>query len=291
MNEYAAKLIMPNDPFYPPLLLEIPNPPSRLFARGVLPIPSERTIAIVGTRKATSAGIRIAEEIAAKLAAAGFAIISGLAFGIDAAAHRGALKAGGKTIAVLGNGIDRIYPVSNEKLGLEIIRSGGTIISEYEAGKPSLPANFLARNRIVSGLSEAVVVIEAPERSGSLSTAGHAAEQGREVFVVPGPTGHQNYRGSHALIRDGARLAASADDILHDLGVMPPTEHKAATDDLNPEEAVIVSALRNAGCGLNIDRLVELTRLEPQTVNTAVAILVLKGLVKEGNGIYELWNL
>jgi DNA processing protein len=291
MNEYAAKLITPNDPFYPPLLLEIPHRPSQLFARGVLPIPNRKTIAIVGTRKATTVGIKIAEEISANLVTAGFAIISGLAFGIDAAAHRGAIKAGGKTIAVLGSGIDRIYPVANEKLGLEIIRSGGTIVSEYAEGKPSLPANFLARNRIISGLAEAVVIIEAPERSGALSTAGHAAQQGREVFVVPGPTNHQNYRGSHALIRDGARLVTNAKDILSDLGIITPEDRMVNTNNLNQEETTIISALQDAGMGLNIDKLVELTRLEPQIINTTVAILVIKGLIKEENGLYELWNL
>ncbi len=291
MTVTKIKELIPDNTAYPPLLREIPGFPARIFVRGVLPDVKSRAVAIVGTRKATSAGLKLAEEIAMRLASAGLTVVSGLAMGIDAAAHRGALKAKGKTVAVLGNGIDSIYPRSNEQLGNEIIEFGGAIISEYPPGSPSYPANFLARNRIVSGLAEATIVIEAPERSGSLATARAAAEQGREVFVLPGSPNHPNYQGSHRLIRDGARLVASADDILADLGIENVNALTADAGELKPEESSILAALLGAGARLNIDKLVELTRLQPQTVSCAVTTLTLKGLIKEADGRYELWKL
>ena len=281
------KHVTPNDPTYPALLREIQNPPQKLFIRGESITSENKNIAIVGTRKATSVGLKLAEGLAEKLADNGFTIISGLAMGIDAAAHRGALKSG-KTIAVLGTEIDSIYPRCNENLGLSILERGGTIVSEYQSGDPYRPQNFLARNRIISGLSNAVIIIEAPERSGSLSTAHAAAEQGRDVFVFPGPVDHPNYRGSHALIRDGARLVASINDVLSDLGIDTEERKEIDTNNLNLEEAAVVSALLASGIVLNIDRLVELTRLESRLVNTAVATLVIKVIIKEENGQYQI---
>ncbi len=288
---HDAVRITKDDHNYPALLREIPNPPSRLFIRGELAVPKDKTIAIVGTRRATNTGLKTAEELASKLAAAGFTIISGLAIGIDSAAHRGALKSG-KTVAILGTDINSFYPRSNEQLGLEILRRGGSIISEYDSADQFHPQNFLLRNRIISGLSQAVVIIEAPEKSGSLATARAAAEQGREVFVFPGPANNPNYRGSHALIRDGARLVDSIEDVFSDLGIILPKESRIVNpNDLGSEEAAIVSVLRDAAIGLHIDKLVELTRLQPQTVNTAIATLVIKEAVKEENGLYELWKI
>ncbi|MDP2650618.1 MAG: DNA-processing protein DprA, partial [bacterium] len=217
-NEFKVIDIKEED--YPFLLKEIPNPPKQIYVRGVVPDLRLPAVAIVGTRKATTAGIGIAEGVAADLASRGITIISGLAMGIDTAAHRGALGVRGRTVAVLGNGISEIYPAQNERLAEEILETGGAIISEYPPGEPSFRGNFIHRNRIISGLSVAVVIIEAPLRSGALSTAGFAAEQGRNVFVVPGPVTHPNYVGSHALIRDGATLATGAADILEDLGLL-----------------------------------------------------------------------
>ncbi|MEK7481868.1 MAG: DNA-processing protein DprA, partial [Patescibacteria group bacterium] len=172
---------------YPALLREIPNAPEKIYILGKLPPEESLKIAIVGTRKATDQGRIIAKKLAEKLTNLGIVIVSGLAMGIDTAAHEGAVVANGKTIAVLANGLDKIYPAQNENLAKKILELNGAIISEYEPGKPALEHQFLERNRIVSGLSVATIVIEAPERSGSLVTARLAAEQGREVFVFPGP--------------------------------------------------------------------------------------------------------
>lgn len=204
---------------YPPLLLEIANPPERVFVRGRLPSFNLPWIAVVGTRKATEDGLQLAKKTARTLAEKGFVIVSGLAIGADTAAHEGALLCSGITVAVLGNGIDTIYPAQNENLASKILDSGGAIISEYESGTPSFPSQFLERNRIVAGLCLATIVIEAPQRSGALATARMAAEAGREVFVFPGPAGHPQWQGSHALIRDGARLVHTTEDILEDLNI------------------------------------------------------------------------
>lgn len=211
------KVIKLTDKEYPRLLNETTSPPKVIFVRGKIFDLEKPTIAIVGTRKATSEGLRLAKQVAKTLAEKGFLIVSGLAMGIDTAAHEGALLAGGETIAVLGCGVDSIYPAQNENLGQKILASGGAIISEYPEGTPALPHRFLERNRIVAGLSLATIVIEAPAKSGALVTARFAAECGREVFVFPGFAGHPQYKGSHALIRDGARLVNSTEDVLEDL--------------------------------------------------------------------------
>ncbi|MEX2436806.1 MAG: DNA-processing protein DprA [Candidatus Paceibacterota bacterium] len=203
---------------FPSLLKEISSVPNSIYYQGNLPNDNELCIAIVGTRKASEYGQKTAESIAYNLAKEGVTIVSGLALGIDTSAHKGALLAGGKTVAVLGHGLDRIYPTRNKELAKEIIDNQGCLISEYKEGASITPKNFLARNRIVSGLSKAIIVIEAPYRSGSISTAGHAGDQGRDVCVVPGPVNSPTFKGSHKLIRDGARLATSAKEILEDLG-------------------------------------------------------------------------
>ena len=203
-------------PEYPKLLSEITDAPSCIYVRGELKL-NQPLIAVVGTRQATPAGENMAEEFARDLAKAGFGIVSGLALGIDAAAHRGALSAGGVTIAVLGNAIDDIYPPENRDLAESILESGGAIISEYGPGEAIAKNNFIARNRIISALSIAVLVIEAPIHSGALITARTGGEQGKDVFVVPGSVSDLNFEGSHKLIRDGAVLVSSVKDILEDL--------------------------------------------------------------------------
>src|SRR3989344_4285733 len=205
-----------SDTEYPPLLKEILNPPKELFVRGILPNIDKTCIAIVGTRKATSEGRALAKKIGKLCAENGIVVVSGLAMGVDTAAHEGALEGNGETIAVLGCGIDKIYPAHNENLGRKI-ETHGALISEYPIGASTFRYKFLERNRIVAGLSIASIVIEAPAKSGALVTARLSAESGREVFVFPGTALHPQYRGSHALIRDGARLVNSFEDILEDL--------------------------------------------------------------------------
>ena len=279
---------------FPKILKEIPDPPRRLFVAGSLREDNETMIAIVGTRKASAHGIKIAETFARELSAMGFAVVSGLAMGIDTAAHRGALSGGGKTIAVLGNGLDKIYPAQNENLAQKIINQGGGIVSEYESGTPSYKHNFIQRNRIISGLASAVVIIEAPLRSGALATAGFAATQGREVFVIPGPVNHPNYGGSHALLRDGARLVTSPQDIIEDLGLknlfgpgIQKTEN-SLTRQLNNEEMLILNKIKDYNSPLNVDKIIKLTKLEPQIVNQTLASLAIRGLIQEAGGSYTI---
>lgn len=203
---------------FPALLAEIPNPPEILWVRGDVSICDKTVVAIVGARAASREGMAAAEAIAGDLARAGIVIASGLARGVDSAAHTGALDAGGTTIAVLGTGIDRVYPSENEEL-FERIASHGLLMTEFPPGAQPEVFHFPRRNRIISGLSRAVLVVEAAEKSGSLITARHAADQGRDVMAMPGLTAGGRNRGAHALLRDGAKLVESAVDILQELGI------------------------------------------------------------------------
>lgn len=207
-------------PRFPALLVQISNPPEELWIRGDLSICDTPAVAVVGARAASRGGMAVAAAIAGDLARAGVVVVSGLARGIDAAAHIAALDAGGKTIAVLGTGIDVVYPTEHRELTERIARDG-LLVTEFLPGAPPEVFHFPRRNRIISGLSRGVVVVEAAERSGSLITARLAADQGREVMVVPGPVLGGRNRGAHALIRDGAKLVESAVDILQELGLEP----------------------------------------------------------------------
>lgn len=281
-----------DDEDYPRLLKEIAGFPERLHYIGSLPTHDELCISIVGTRKATREGQALAYETAEELAKRGFTIVSGLALGIDGAAHEGALHAKGKTIAVLANGLDSVYPKQHEHLAKLIVENDGSLISEYSDGTPSYPNQFLERNRIVSGLSIATVVIEAPERSGSLATARNAIEQGRDVFIFPGNVNQPNYRGSHRLIRDGARLVTGYKDILEDLGMreVPLEEqHTAKIANLtDKDELAIVTILSEARKPLSIDRILELTILPPHIVNEKLTLLIFDGVVEEKGGLFAI---
>ncbi len=202
---------------YPGSLREIPDPPALIYVRGSIEPVDHLAVAIVGSRKCTPYGLRIAERLATSLARVGLTVVSGLARGIDAAAHRGAMTGGGRTLAVLANGLSQVYPPEHDKLAEEVAASGA-LISESPMRQGPLAGLFPQRNRIISGLSLGVVVVEATPRSGSLSTASHATEQNREVFAVPGPVDSLPSRGCHHLIRDGARLVETVDDILEELG-------------------------------------------------------------------------
>ena len=204
------------DAAYPQRLLQTPDPPSLLYVRGRLDVLNLPTLAIVGSRNPTPQGLQNAEAFASHLAGAGLAIASGMALGIDAAAHRGALLAHGKTIAFVGTGIDRVYPARNHALALEIGEKGA-IVSEFPLGTPATAANFPRRNRLISGIAQGVLVVEAAVESGSLITARLAAEQGREVFSIPGSIHSTQSRGCHKLIKQGAKLVETAQDILEEL--------------------------------------------------------------------------
>ncbi|MFZ6681532.1 DNA-processing protein DprA [Undibacterium sp. Tian12W] len=204
------------DAGYPRSLLEIPDPPLMLYVKGRAALLEAATVAVVGSRNATVQGIRNAEQFSASLSSAGLCISSGLAAGIDAAAHQGALTGAGSTIAVIGTGADIVYPARNRNLA-HLIAEGGCIVSEYSLSTPALAPNFPRRNRIISGLAKGVLVVEAAAQSGSLITARMAAEQGREVFAIPGSIHSPLSKGCHQLIRQGAKLVESAQDILEEL--------------------------------------------------------------------------
>jgi DNA processing protein len=204
-------------PDFPALLREIPDPPALLYVQGTLP--PEPRLAIVGARRASARGREVARALAAAATRAGVGVVSGLAYGIDAAAHEGALEAGGASTIVLASGIDRPSPTGNIALARRSLRAGGAWLSEHGPGERALPHRFPERNRLISGLSRATLVVEAQEASGSLWTARHALEQGRDVLVVPGPVDTELCRGSNRLLREGATPILDAHDLLHALGL------------------------------------------------------------------------
>jgi len=265
----------------PFLLSQISNPPKELHILGTLPPENIPCIALVGTRKASDYGRALARKISGDLARAGIAIVSGLAIGIDTVCHEACLEAGGRTVAVLANGLDRIYPVQNQSLARRIVSNRGAIISEFPAGTPPYKNNFLVRNRIISGLSLATVIIEAPLRSGAVSTAGHAAEQGREVFVLPGPINHPGFGGSHQLIRDGARLVTSAREILEDLGrEVGPTDNPTFLDQ-EPLAKILVEIIRTGCPPVSLDKLIAETGLAPEEILKTLSRLTIEGIIEE----------
>ncbi|RJQ29870.1 DNA-protecting protein DprA [Candidatus Parcubacteria bacterium] len=284
LEKAGSRLLLEDNPDYPPLLREIHWKPFGIYIRGNIP-ESSGNIAIVGTRKATDEGKEIAGKFASALAEHNCCIISGLAFGIDAAAHDGCMRSGGKTVAVLGNGLDHVYPRTHERLGQKIIDGGGALISEYPLGSPSLPYRFLERNRIISGLSRGVLVIEAPDGSGALVTARFATDENRDVFVIPGPVHHPNYRGSNRLIRAGAELVTCPEEILEALGV-----ERGATEEKDGEflgeERVILEALRASPRPLSVDTIIERTNLDARTVHQTLSFLLIRNIVKETESGY-----
>lgn len=291
MNALKINRVFLGGADYPTLLMEIPNPPKEIFYLGDLlgkSLVKPPKIAIVGTRKATAYGRAVAKEMAQKFVKKGIVVVSGLAMGIDTAAHEGALLGRGKTIAVLACGLDLIYPRQNENLAKMIIETGGAIISEYPAGTLAMKHQFLERNRIVSGLSVATVVVEAPNESGALVTARLAAEQGREVFIVPGPMNHSNYLGSHKLVRDGATLISGIEDIFEDLGWNFEEEKRKIANDLDGEEKIIFKTVEQAGLSVGIDKIIEITKLEPQKVNQIIALLVIRDILEETSQGYTI---
>ena len=211
----GLQLIAARTPDYPERLWEIPDPPIVLWAKGTAPFPS-RSVAIVGSRRSTPTGLMVARQLGGDLASAGWTVVSGMALGVDGAAHEAALEAGGETVAVLGCGADVVYPREHRALAARIVQRG-RILSEFPPGSAPEPWHFPRRNRIISGLVSAVVVVEAGEKSGSLITARLAIEQGRDVLAVPGSAASGRYRGSHALLKDGARLVETVDDVLDEL--------------------------------------------------------------------------
>lgn len=279
-----------HDPRYPPRLREIPQAPPLLFVAGDPEVLGRPQLAVVGSRHPTPAGRQIAQEFARHLAAAGLAVTSGLAMGIDAAAHEGALAAGGATIAVAGTGPDRVYPARNRDLARRIA-AAGAVVSEFPVGSPARPEHFPRRNRIISGLSLGTLVVEAARRSGSLITARLAGEQGREVFAIPGSIHNPLARGCHALIREGAKLVETVEDILVELrdslGPVPAPEPPCAAEEAAqpPEDPAYETLLEAMGWEpVGVDTLVQRTGLTPEAVSSMLLILELRDCVASMSG-------
>ena len=260
------------DPEYPPLLREIVDPPFALFHRGDLSLLQQPMVAMVGSRRASSYGMNAAAHLAQQLVSAGVVIVSGLARGIDAASHQAALDASGKTIAVLGTGLDLVYPRSHGRLARDIAGQG-LIITEFPPGTPPLAMNFPIRNRVISGISLGTVIVEATSRSGSLITARTAAEQGREVFAVPGSIFAAGTEGTHRLIQYGAKLVHDADDILQELpGGLQLPSNQAAAEPEPPLKEVLAAFTREEA--MHIDTLA--TKLGRSVAHLSDAVLQLE---------------
>jgi DNA processing protein len=283
-----VKIITIEDNNYPRLLKEISDPPPVLYVKGEIPT-GERFLAVVGARKMTSYGRQVTEILARDLVASGFTIVSGLARGVDSYSHRVAVGNKGKTIAVLGGGLDKVYPQENAALANEIADGNGAVISEYPLGMSSVPGNFPARNRIISGLSLGVLVTEAGEESGSLITTGCAAEQGREVFAVPGPMYSKLAKGPAQLIKQGAKLVMNVEDVLEELqlesGVKSQVSSEVKAD--SPEEQAILEILRDGP--VHVDEITRAAKLPAAKVGSILSLMEIKGLVKPlGSGNYSL---
>lgn len=270
------------DAAYPRHLREIPLPPPVLYVRGALTAEDEWSVAVVGTRRATAYGRQITERLAAELARQRITIVSGLARGIDTHAHTAALEAGGRTIAVLGCGPDLVYPPENARLAARIVEQGaGAIVTEFAPGTQPEAGNFPARNRLISGLSLGVLVTEAPEDSGALITTRFAAEQGRDVFAVPGNATSRSSLGANRLIQDGAKLVLEANDVLSELNLhmVPQQQEMRELLPENATEAAILEELSAAGEPRHIDAICRATGLGAAVVSGALVMMELKGLV------------
>lgn len=295
LNRPDCHVITQRDMLYPPLLKQISDSPPVLFIQGDPTKLSDKQIAVVGSRNPSSSGEHNAKQFAGHFANAGFTVTSGLAVGIDAAAHRGALAVGGNTIAVTGSGLDTVYPDRHLRLAGEIVEQGA-LVSEFPPGTPPRRQNFPRRNRLISGLSLGTLVVEAAMQSGSLITARLAAEQGREVFAIPGSIHNPLSRGCHALLRQGAKLVENTQDVLEELGTLAiwnENEFPAAPPVPEPitsqESAEFMNLFRHIGFEpTSIDTLVERSGLTADLVSSILMVLELQGqIVSAPGGLYS----
>ncbi len=282
--KHDCDLLTLHDSAYPEALRNIYDPPPILYVKGKLIEEDAEAIAVVGTRHPSRYGRLATEQLTRELVNAGFTIVSGLARGVDGIAHRTALESGGRTIAVLGNGLSRIYPEEHTELA-EQIASQGALLSEFAMQAPPLATHFPQRNRVLSGLSLGVLITEAAERSGSLITARLALEQGREVFAIPGEIQARGSRGPHQLIQQGAALVTSAEDIMHALPAYTVPANVAFHDtprqlpELNPEESDIWNALGTTS--MHIDTIIQEVAMPPARVASILVMMELKGMVQQ----------
>jgi len=297
MQTRDIQILTLSSPGYPRLLREIHDPPPVLYVKGTLLSEDEAAVAIVGTRSATPYGLTHARLFGEELARCGITVVSGLAEGIDREAHEGALNAGGRTIAVVGHGLAMVYPPHHRELAERIAKSG-CIISEFPMEEKPNPWNFPKRNRIISGLSLGTLVVEAPLKSGALITARNAMEQGREVFAMPGPISSRQSEGTHALLKDGAKLVCKVQDILEELAPhlkdhlkrydVPngPSVRRTGVDlnrGLTGEESQVFQAVP-VGSAAGLEAIAQATALQPARIMSVLTVLELKGLVQQTLG-------
>jgi len=281
VERIGARLVTLADDDYPSLLKKLPDAPTLLYVRGTILPEDSHALSMVGTRRATTYGREAAYHLAKQLAGQGVTVISGMAHGIDSAAHKGALEGGGRTIAVLGCGVDVIYPSDNEKLAQQIMGCGA-LISEFSIGMRPEGRNFPRRNRVISGMALGVMVVEAPDKSGAMITASIAADQGREVFAVPGNIFNPMSTGTNRLIQDGAKLVMTVNDILDELNLVhTAVQTQTVTERIIPANPTEAEVLQHLGADpLHIDDLVRLCGLPVATVSSTLTILELKGLAR-----------
>jgi DNA processing protein len=287
LKEIGGTILTFREDSYPRRLRDIYDPPALLYVRGALKREDELAVAIVGSRKTSPYGRWITEKVSEELAHHGVTIVSGMARGIDSVAHQGAISGGGRTIAVLGCGVDVVYPSENRNLFNQII-DRGAVLSEFPMGSPPEGGHFPRRNRIISGLSFGVVVVQASAESGSLITASYALEQGREVFAVPGNVGAEGSRGTNRLIKEGAKLVETTEDILEEILPQWTKEGKEIQEadsqrrDLNQEEMTLYQLLGETP--MHIDAIIRESRFDPGKVSSLLLNLELKGLISQWPG-------
>ena len=288
-NEHGVRIIVAGDPQFPRLLAELPDPPVILFVRGTFEKADQLSIAMVGTRHCTNYGRTMAERISKSLARYGITIVSGLARGIDAICHLGAIESNGRTIAVLGSSVTDIYPPEHKELAEQVVEHGVLISETHPFSKPKAGV-FPQRNRIISGLSLGTIVVEAADRSGSLITARHAGEQGRDIFAVPGPATSRMSRGCNQLIRDGAILIQDAEDVIEHLGPLVEKAalgdgqvvHHAAELQLNEIENAVLQAIDSTPT--DVDQVISASKLPVPRVLSTLSVLEMRGLIQRLSG-------
>lgn len=279
--------ITKNHKHYPAYLKEITYPPKELYLLGQPLIDYLPAATIVGARKLSTYGQAITHQLAYDLARAGITIISGLALGADGVAHRAALEAGGRTMAVLAGGLDKIYPASHRNLAIDILRSGGSLLSEYPEGMPSLKQHFIARNRLVTGLSDIVIITEAAEKSGSLVSASYGVEQNKLVGAVPGPVTAGGSQGTNSLLKSGAHVITDAQDVLDLLGIKAKQQSRAEVMGDTPEEQAIIDLLKSGVSSL--EDLQEKSGLDPSVFSQTMTMLEIAGKIRPTGSAH--WTL
>ena len=290
VGEHKIEKIESTSTDFPEKLRNIPNRPQQLYCAGDISLLKDRSVAMVGSRRHTAYGKNVALMIGRSLAERGITVTSGLALGIDAYSHEGALEAGGKVIGVLGGGIEVMGPQKNRSLMMKELDAGGLVVSEYEPTFPAQTHTFPARNRIISGLSEAIIVVEAGMNSGSLITANHAAQQGRTVYAVPGPINSQFSIGCNLLIRDGAPPLVLVDDLIRDLGLGSPAGRKKSIKaKLAGDELMIYETLARLG-GATVDEIVRETGKSASLINAVATVMEIKGIIETYAGRIYISN-